>query len=92
MVDSDAAAPTSSHTLQMLGSLAAALLIVTAVIYAVTAKLGPTSLAELRAQEELEEDRQEQAEEERADGERDRSSRRGRNSTGRGDYGRRRRD
>lgn len=76
----------------MLGSLAVALLIVVAVIYAVTARLGPTSIAELRAQEEVEEERQEQAEEARearADKRDGSGSRRGR---GRDRDGERRRD
>lgn len=83
-----------SHGGQMLGSLAAALLIVVGVIYAVTARLGPTSIAELRAQEELDEERQEAAEETReADEESDRSDRRrGRGSDRRGNEDRRGRD
>jgi hypothetical protein len=67
----------------MLGSLIAAVLIVAAAIWAVTARLGPTSLSELRAQEEAaeaEEERQEEAAEaaEEAGEEQGRRRRRGR--------------
>lgn len=48
---------------QLLGSLAAAALIVAAAIWAVTAKLGPTSLAEQEAAEERAEEAEEEAEE-----------------------------
>jgi uncharacterized protein HemX len=48
---------------QMLGSLAAAALIVALAIWAVTAKLGPTSIAELEAAEERAEEAEEAAEE-----------------------------
>lgn len=52
---------------QLLGSLAAAALIVALAIWAVTAKLGPTSIAELEAAaeraEEAEEAKEEEAEE-----------------------------
>ena len=54
------------HGLQMLGSLLAAVLIVVAAIWAVTARLGPTSIAELDAAEEREEEAAE-AEEEAAE-------------------------
>jgi hypothetical protein len=42
---------------QLIGSLLVALAIVAVTIVAVTAKLGPTSAAELEAQEERREDR-----------------------------------
>lgn len=42
----------SSHTAQMLGSLLVAVTIVALTIVAVTAKLGPTSAAELDARDE----------------------------------------
>jgi uncharacterized membrane-anchored protein YhcB (DUF1043 family) len=48
---------------QLLGSLAAAALIVGLAIWAVTAKLGPTSVAEREAAEERAEEAGEQAEE-----------------------------
>lgn len=48
---------------QMLGSLAAAVLIVVLAIWAVTAKLGPTSIAEQEAAEEQKEEAAEEAEE-----------------------------
>jgi len=41
-----------SHRAQMLGSLLVAIAIVAVVIVAVTAKLGPTSIAELEARED----------------------------------------
>ena len=47
----------------MLGSLLVALLIAIGVIYVVTARLGPTSISELRAREELEDERREAADE-----------------------------
>jgi flagellar biosynthesis/type III secretory pathway M-ring protein FliF/YscJ len=47
----------------MLGSLAAAVLIVVLAIWAVTAKLGPTSIAEQEAAEEQKEEAAEEAEE-----------------------------
>jgi flagellar biosynthesis/type III secretory pathway M-ring protein FliF/YscJ len=48
---------------QLLGSLAAAALIVALAIWAVTAKLGPTSIAEQEAAEERAEEGEEAAEE-----------------------------
>jgi flagellar biosynthesis/type III secretory pathway M-ring protein FliF/YscJ len=51
------------HGRQLLGSLLAALLIVAAAIWAVTARLGPTSIAELEAKEEAAEEKREEAEE-----------------------------
>lgn len=48
---------------QLLGSLAAAALIVALAIWAVTAKLGPTSIAEREAAEEQAEEAQEAREE-----------------------------
>ena len=62
-----------SHGLQMIGSLIAALLIVIGTIWAVTARLGPTSIAEREAAEDsadeqadrLEETREEAADEDR---------------------------
>jgi uncharacterized membrane-anchored protein YhcB (DUF1043 family) len=48
---------------QLLGSLAAAALIVALAIWAVTARLGPTSIAELEAAEERAEEAEEAAEE-----------------------------
>lgn len=98
MADADNNGPERrhSHGGQMLGSLAVALLIAVGVIYAVTARLGPTSIAQWRAQEELEEERQgeaEEAREERADERDDRSGRRhGRSSDRREDEDRRDRD
>ena len=56
---------------QLAGSLAVAALIVGAAIWAVTAKLGPTSIAEQEAAEERVEEAEEAAEEaaeEKADG------------------------
>ena len=50
------------HWLQMLGSLAAALLIAVLAIWAVTARLGPTSIAAQEAAEERQEDAAEEAE------------------------------
>ncbi len=51
------------HGAQMLGSLAAAVLIVVLAIWAVTARLGPTSIAEQEAAEERQEEAAEAAEE-----------------------------
>jgi hypothetical protein len=48
---------------QLLGSLAVALLIVAVAIWAVTARLGPTSITELEAAEERAEEAGEAAEE-----------------------------
>jgi ribosomal protein L12E/L44/L45/RPP1/RPP2 len=48
---------------QLIGSLAAAALIVAAAIWAVTARLGPTSIAEREAAEERAEESEEEAEE-----------------------------
>ena len=65
-----------SHTRQMIASLLVAIAIVAAVIIAVTARLGPTPIAELDAREErleAQEERQEEAaeaREERLEGER----------------------
>lgn len=59
----DPAKPRARHGRQMLGSLLAALLIVVAAIWAVTAKLGPTSIAEQEAAADAEEERREEAEE-----------------------------
>ena len=53
------------HGLQILGSLVAAVLIVVGVVWAVTARLGPTSIAELEAKEEAAEEAGEQEEEAR---------------------------
>ena len=53
----------SSHGRQTLGSLLVAAIIVAIAIVAVTARLGPTSAAELEAREELQEQRLEQREE-----------------------------
>jgi uncharacterized membrane-anchored protein YhcB (DUF1043 family) len=53
----------SGTTRQLLGSLAAAALIVALAIWAVTARLGPTSIAEREAAEEQAEEAQEAAEE-----------------------------
>ncbi len=55
----------SAQTRQMIGSLVVALAIVAAAVLAVTAKLGPTSVAELEAREERLEERQELREERR---------------------------
>jgi type II secretory pathway pseudopilin PulG len=55
----------SSHGRQMLGSLVVAAIIVAIAIIAVTAKLGPTSAAELESREELQKQRLEQQEERR---------------------------
>jgi hypothetical protein len=52
-----------SHTRQVIGSLLVAVAIVAIAILAVTAKLGPTSVAELEAREELQEERLERREE-----------------------------
>jgi type II secretory pathway pseudopilin PulG len=52
---------------QMIGSLLVAIAIVTITIIAVTAKLGPTSAAELESQEERQEQQLEQQEERRED-------------------------
>jgi hypothetical protein len=67
----------SAENRQMIGSLLVALAIVAIAVVAVTAKLGPTSAAELEAREgrlkerqELREERLEQREEQREDGER----------------------
>ncbi len=57
-----------SHTRQMIASLLVAIAIVAAVIIAVTARLGPTPIAELDAREErleAQEERQEEAAEAR---------------------------
>jgi flagellar biosynthesis/type III secretory pathway M-ring protein FliF/YscJ len=54
-----------SHTLQVLGSLLVAAVIVAIVIVVVTERLGPTSVAELDAQEARREQRIERAEERR---------------------------
>jgi F0F1-type ATP synthase membrane subunit b/b' len=55
----------SSHTIQMLGSLLVAVAIVALTVVAVTAKLGPTSAAELDARDERLKQRLEQREEAR---------------------------
>lgn len=55
----------TSHARQMAGSLLVALAIVAIVIIAVTAKLGPTSVAEEEARNERLEERLEQREERR---------------------------
>lgn len=52
-----------SHTRQMIGSLVAALVIVAIAIVAVTARLGPTSIAELDAREDRRDVAQERLEE-----------------------------
>ena len=52
-----------SRTRQLIGSLLAAVAIVAVVVVAVTARLGPTSVAELGAREEALEQRQEAQEE-----------------------------
>jgi hypothetical protein len=54
-----------SHTAQMLGSLLVALAIAAVTIVAVTAKLGPTSSAELEARQERLDTRLEMQEERR---------------------------
>ena len=54
-----------SHSLQMLGSLVVAATIVAIVIAIVTSELGPTSVAELEAQQERRDQRIERAEERR---------------------------
>ena len=54
-----------SHARQMLGSLLVALAIVAATIVLVTAKLGPTSVAELEARQERLEERNDAREERR---------------------------
>lgn len=100
--------PNNSQNLQVLGSIALALLIVIGVVAAVTGRLGPTSIAELRAEEEAREDAEEEAEEQaeeaeeaaeepsdlRADRgrERNRVDRSGRGRSGRGGSDRDRRD
>lgn len=53
----------SAHARQMIGSLLVALVIVAVAVIAVTAKLGPTSAAELDAREERLKQRQELREE-----------------------------
>jgi hypothetical protein len=53
----------SAQTRQMIGSLLVAAIIVAVTIIAVTAKLGPTSAAELEQREDRAKDRQEQREE-----------------------------
>jgi hypothetical protein len=53
----------SAQTRQMIGSLLVALAIVAVAVIAVTAKLGPTSAAELEAREERLKQRQELREE-----------------------------
>jgi hypothetical protein len=53
----------SAESRQMIGSLLVALAIVAIVVVAVTAKLGPTSAAELEAREERLKERQELREE-----------------------------
>ena len=55
--------PRPSHGVQMLGSLIAAVLIVAAAIWAVTARLGPTSIAEQEAVEEAADEEADAAEE-----------------------------
>lgn len=57
------AGASQSQAGQILGSIAVALLIAAGVIAAVTYRLGPTSIAELRAQEEVQEEAEDQAEE-----------------------------
>ena len=56
---------TGSHTRQMIGSLLAAVAIAAVVVVAVTAKLGPTSVAELDAREAAREQRIEPQQERR---------------------------
>jgi hypothetical protein len=46
-----------SHTRQLIGSLAVAVLIVVVTVLVVTAKLGPTSVAEIEARQERQEER-----------------------------------
>ncbi len=80
--------PRKSNGRQMLGSLLAAALIVGLAIWAVTARLGPTSIAALEAQEEAAEEareRKEEAAEEEEEAREDsgRDERSGRNRRGR---------
>ena len=56
---------TKAQTRQMIGSLLVAAAIVALVVVAVTARLGPTSIAELDAREERQEERLKAAEERR---------------------------
>jgi hypothetical protein len=76
----------SAQTRQMIGSLLVALAIVAVAVIAVTAKLGPTSAAELEAREERLKQRQELREERLEQREELREEREQR----RGDRGRRR--
>lgn len=54
-----------SHTRQLIGSLAVAVLIVVVTVLVVTAKFGSTSVAEREALEERQEERQDALEERR---------------------------
>ena len=54
-----------SHTKQLIGSLVVAALIVVVAVLVVTAKFGPTSVAELDAREERQDAREERLEERR---------------------------
>jgi type II secretory pathway pseudopilin PulG len=57
--------PERSHTRQLIGSLAVAVLIVVVTVLVVTAKFGSTSVAEREALEERQEERQDALEERR---------------------------
>ena len=84
-MDDPAPPPHPRHGLQMAGSLIVAILIVIAVIWAVTARLGPTSITELDAKEEAADeaaDSAEEAQEEAREADADRES--GRRRRGRG--------
>lgn len=81
-----------SNFSQMVGSLIVALLIVVGVIAAVTARLGPTSIAELRTQEEIAEESAEEAEEAEEAGDRDAARKRDRDRESLSERGRRGRD
>ena len=79
------------HGLQMLGSLVAAVLIVAAAIWAVTARLGPTSIAEIEAAEERQEeaaDAEEEAAEEAEEAEEEEAEEAGGERSGRRRRGR----
>jgi hypothetical protein len=75
---------------QLLGSIAVAALIVASAIWAVTARLGPTSITELEAAEERAEESEEAAEEKAEEAKEAEQEKAGDSGRGRGRRGRNR--